>query len=263
MILNKFSNNSFRTLLPALSLMLLALSVFCCKKTANINANKAFVNVIHTAYNTGPVTLEFGGVPLFTTPLPFGSSSGTTANPYDTTTAGVEDLQLFQDSVLLLSGNTALQQAAYYSLFVYDTLNQSSLGVLIFQNNQGSRTDTLTYIRYLNFVPGSKIGLKVVYSRDTTGFVKASSRDTVNIGPSFFVGYNPNPAIYKFSTVHIGKNEIYAFTDSANPRFDSSNFRHMGSLQFDSTKNYNVFLQGFADTLSGVNSFQLKSVLIN
>jgi hypothetical protein len=278
MILNKFrqirSRVSFAKV-QTFSWLILVLSLFCCKKTVNINANKAFVNVIHTAYNAPAVLISFGGVSLFSTPLAFGQSTGTDANPYDTTTAGVQELQLFLGSspTPSLAGNTALQQQAYYSLFVYDTLNQNSIKIIVFQNSVGSRTDTFTYIRYLNFSPGSTIGIKVVYPRDTTGLIKASAQDTVNIPASAFVGYNPNPAAYGFSTVHIGYNNIYAYIDSANPRldslnpaFDSANFRYLGPLNFDSTINYNVFLQGFLDSTSGGNLFQmiqLKSFTIN
>jgi hypothetical protein len=268
MILNKFRERggyvSFAKI-KTLSLLLMMVSLYCCKKTINADANKSFVNVIHVAYNTGPITMSFGGIPLFSTPLAFGQSSGTGSNPYDTTTAGVQELQLFvpPSTVPPLAGNTALQQQSYYSIFVYDSLDQASLKLIVFQNSAGSRTDTFTYIRYLNFSPGTTIGLKVVYPRDTTGYIKASAQDTVNIPLSPFVGYNPNPADYYFSTVHIGTNNIYAFVDSSNPRIDSSNFRFLGPMQFDSTLNYNVYLQGFLDSLSGANMFELKSFLIN
>jgi hypothetical protein len=267
MILNKF-RRIFRGRPGTLILLFFAINLFSCKKTANINANKAYVNVTHTAYNAGKITLNFDGVPLFPDSLAFGETTGNSNNPYDTTTAGVHDLQVLTDTVVI-SGNTALQQGAYYSMFVYDTLDIRTLSVIIFQNSHGAGTDTTTYIRFLNFTPGSRIGIKVVYPRDTTGKIKASYRDTVNIGPSNFVGYNPNPSIYGFSPVHIGKNDIYAFRDSArpyrdpvDPSKDSSNFIRMGSLTFDSTRNYNVYLQGFPFT-TGTDSFQVKSVLIN
>ncbi len=270
MILNKF-RHIFRGRSGALILLFLAINQFSCKKTANINSNKAFVNVTHTAYETGPLTLNFDGVALFPDSLGFGKTTGNSFSPYDTTTAGVHDLQVIlnaKDSVLI-SGNTALQQGAYYSMFVYDTLDTRTISVIIFQNSHGAGTDTTSYIRFLNFTPSSRIGIKVVYPRDTTGKIKASYRDTVNIGPSNFVGFNPDPTKYGFSGVHIGKNDIYAFFDSArpyrdpvDPRKDSSNFIRMGSLTFDSTRNYNVYLQGFPFT-TGTDSFQVKTVLIN
>ena len=268
MILNKF-RPVFRGRPWTLTLLVFAINLSSCKKTANINANKAFVNVTHTAYNTGPLTLNFDGVPLFADPLAFGETSGNSTNPYDTTTAGVHDSQVLLNDTVVISGNTALQQGAYYSMFVYDTLNTRTISVILFQNSHGPGTDTTTYIRFLNFTPGSRIGIKVVYPRDTTGKIKASYRDTVTIGLSYFVGYNPNPTIYGFTGVHIGKNDIYAFVDSAkpyrdpvDPSKDSSNFIRMGSLTFDSTRNYNVYLQGFPLT-TGADSFQVKSVLIN
>jgi hypothetical protein len=268
MILNKF-RHIYPVRSRAVILLFFAINLFSCKKTANINSNKAYVNVTHTAYETGPVTLKFDGVLLFPDPLAFGQTTGNSANPYDTTTAGVHDLQVLLNDTAVISGNTALQQGSYYSMFVYDTLNTRTISVIIFQNSHGAGTDTTSYIRFLNFTPGSRIGIKVVYPRDTTGKIKASYRDTVNIGPSNFVGYNPNPTIYGFSGVHIGKNDIYAFVDSAkpyrdpvDPNKDSSNFIRMGSLTFDSTRNYNVYLQGFPLT-TGADSFQVKSVLIN
>ena len=274
MILNKF-RQFFRGRSGTLILLFFAINLFSCKKTANINANKAYVNVTHAAYRTGPLTMNFDGVQLFPDSLAFGRTTGNSSSPYDTTTAGVHDLQVLlnaNDSVLI-SGNTALQQGAYYSMFVYDTLDTRTISVILFQNSHGAGTDTTSYIRFLNFTPGSKIGIKVVYPRDTTGKIKASYHDTVNIGPgnvaSNFVGYNPNPTIYGFTGVHIGKNDIYAFLDSSkpyrdpsDPSKDSSNFIRMGSLTFDSTKNYNVYLQGFPRT-TGADSFQVKSVLIN
>jgi len=265
MILNKFNPGSLCYRIKAFSLTLLVISLICCKKTANINANKAFINVTHTAYNAGPIILEFDGIPLFTEPLSYGQTTENPNSPYDTTTAGVQYLQVLINDSPIISGNTALQQANNYSLFVYDTLNQKTIHVIVFQDYQGNRTDTFTYIRYLNFTPGSAFGLLVVFPRDTTGVnAKASYRDTINISPSLFVGYNPNPSDYGISTVHIGKNNVFAYVDSARPAgVDSTNFWYMGSYTFDSTKNYNVFLQGYPDTLSGPDTFRLKSIRLN
>ena len=44
MILSKFSSVSLAARLKTISLQLIALSLFSCNKTANINANKSFVN---------------------------------------------------------------------------------------------------------------------------------------------------------------------------------------------------------------------------
>lgn len=261
MILNKFPEICGGRS-TSLMLLFLAINLFSCKKTANSNANKAYVNFTHVAYQTGPLSVTFNGSLLYTPPLAFGQTTGNSMSPYDTTTAGVHDMQVILNDTVLISGNTALQQSSYYSAFVFDTLNTKTIGVIILQNSHGAGTDTTTYIRYMNFTPGSKIGIMVVFPRDTTGKIKASKRDTVNTGLSYFVGYNPNPSIYGFIPVHIGKNDIYAYADSAKPRPDSSNFIRMGSLQFDSTKNYNVYLQGFPFA-TGADSFQVKSVLIN
>ena len=89
-------------------------------------------------------------------------------------------------------------------------------------------------------------------------------RDTVNTGLSSFVGYNPNPAAYTFGHfAHIGTNQVIAYVDSARPRPDSSNWRRLGTLQFDSTKFYNIYLQNYFYPKAGQDTLQLKTVRLN
>src|SRR5271165_6365017 len=118
MILNKFNAVSFFHHLKAFSLQLLALGLFSCSKTANSHQNKAFIGVTHVAYGLGPVKITLSGISLFPVPLAFGQSSGIAGgNPYDTTTAGIQDLAVYQGTVSpppFISGNAAFQQGNYY-----------------------------------------------------------------------------------------------------------------------------------------------------
>jgi hypothetical protein len=265
MILNKFSNFSIARKLKSFSLQLLALSLFSCYKTANINANKAFVALTHVAYGVGSLNIALDGENLLPNRIPFGTTSGTPGSPYDTTTSRISQMQLMGDTVLL-AGNAAFQQAEYYSIFAYDALNINTIAILILQDNLVIPKDTLVNFRFLNFSPGSTIGIRLIYTHDTTittilDTIHISVRDTVNISPSPFVGYNPNPVSYPFNhTAHIGKNQVFAFVDSARPAADSSNFRSLGALQLDSTKSYNIYLQGYFNAGSGQDSLQIKSV---
>jgi hypothetical protein len=276
MIFNKFGPLSLCNKLKALSFQLLALSLFSCNKSANINANKSFVGLTHVAYGVGPISLTVNGTLLFSNPLAFGFTTGVDGNPYDTTISRISDMNIFlaQDTSMSIHGNAAFQQGSHYSVFFFDTLDSRSITLIILQDNPPVRYDTLTTIRFMNFSPGSSIGLKLIYTKDyfINDTFPVSVRDTTIIGFSSFVAYNPNPAIYTFNQiVHIGTNQIFAFTDSSNPRIDSANpsldsanFIRLDSLQFDSTKSYNVYLQGFLDSsISQQNKLQIKSVRVN
>jgi hypothetical protein len=273
MILNKSRPGSLTSIFRAISIQILIFSLFSCNKSANINANKAFVGLTHVAYGVGPVGLTLDGTPLFTTPLAFGSFTGVQGYPYDTTVSRVTEMNLFlaQDSSMHISGNAAFQQGGRYSIFFYDSLDSRSLSLIILQDNPPTIYDTFTTIRFMNFSPGSSYGLKFIYKNDyvihdqilDTDFV-ISVRDTINTPLSPFVGYNPIPGEYTFSQyVHIGWNQVYAFMDSINPTIDSSNFIKLDSLQFDSLKNYSIYLQGFRDSTTSQNKFQIKSVRVN
>ena len=237
-----------------LAFQLLVLAVFSCSKTANSNENKAYVGVSHVAYGTGPLTLTLNADSLQSVPLPFGYTSGYPGSPaYDTATAGIGDLAIYEGTKNLLSGNAAFQQGAHYSVFAYDSLNSSSISVIIFQNSQPVRTDTFTYIRYLNFSPGPT----------AWGLLMVNAKIAQTIGTVNFIGKNVNPSFYSFTRVHIGNFQVFAYTDSARPNPDSSNFRSLGSIQIDSTINYNVYLQGFRDSSSGPDTLALKSIPVN
>jgi hypothetical protein len=241
------------------------LSVFSCNKSANSNANKAFVALAHIAYEVGALNLTLNGDSLLPSRVPFGNTSGQPGYPYDTATSRVSEMQLLENTVLL-TGNAAFQQGAHYSIFAYDTLNVNTIALLILQDNLTIPPDTVSYFRFLNFSPSSQIGIRLIYTNDTTiqDTIHISIRDTVDVSPSLFVGYNPNPASYPFNhRAHVGNNQVFAWVDSVRPRPDSSNFRRLGKLQFDTTKSYNIYLQGYFHPSSAQDTLTVKSVQLN
>ncbi len=269
MILNKSKPVFLSGKIKTFGLQLLVLGLFCCNKSTTNVADKSFVGLTHVAYGLGPLGMTIDGIPLFSTPLSFGNTSGVDGNPYDTTISRVSAMNIFltQDTSMNINGNAAFQQGNHYSIFFFDTLDSRSVSLIILQDNPPVIYDTFTTIRFMNFSPGTSFGLKFIYTKDyfVNDTFPISVRDTINTPLNPFVGYNPNPSIYTFSQyVHIGMNQIFAYTDSVNPRPDSSNFIRLDSLQFDSTKNYNVYLQGFRDSAgSSQNKFQIKSVRVN
>jgi hypothetical protein len=265
MILNKFSAVSFFRKCKTLSVQLLAIGLFSCSKSSNPNAFNSYISLTHVAYGVGPVNVVLSTNnqdSLFPAGIAFGQTSGTSGHLYSTALAGVQELSLYQGGVVLKQGNSAFQQQAYYNIFIYDSLIQSTASLIIFQSNQPIRTDTFTYVRYLNFSPGdTSWGLKLINNRKDIPYYA----DTVTFAFSSFVGYNPSPTYsgYNFIQVRTGNYNVFAFRDSVNPAPDSSNFVPLGVLQIDSLVNYNIYLQGFYRLDTTVNKFQLISVPLN
>jgi hypothetical protein len=276
MILNKSKPGSLSGKIKTFVLQLIALSLFSCNKSTINFADKSFVGLTHVAYGVGPLGMTIDGTPLFSTPLSFGLTTGTDGNPYDTAISRVSEMNIFlaQDTSVNIHGNAAFQQGNHYSIFFFDTLDSRSVSLIILQDNPPIIYDTVTTIRFMNFSPGTSYGLKFIYTKDyfINDTILVSVRDTINTPLNPFIGYNPNPSIYTFNQyVHIGANQVFAYTDSVNPRvdlinpnLDSANFIKLDSLQFDSLKNYNIYLQGFRDSAgSSQNKFQIKSVRVN
>ena len=123
----------------------------------------------------------------------------------------------------------------------------------MFQDRLGDNVGT--YYRFLNFTPGYSLGLYLT-----------NKIDTFTINPVEYLGYNPQPTAYPFYTLHYrtGRYGIRVFYDSANYNVDSSNVRQLtDSLEFDSTKVYNIYLQGFYHSSSGPDSLSLRTVRLN
>ena len=249
MILNKFSPVFFSYRLKSLILQLLAISLFSCNKSADVNANKAFIGLTHVAYGVGPLTTTLDGTPLYSGTISFGHSTGDSLNAYDTATSRISNMVIQENVITLLSGNSAFQQQGRYSIFVYDSLDKKSIHLIILQDYPIGHPDTITNIRYMNFSPGSTIGIYLTNARDTI----------TQYSPKNFVGYNPNPSLYVFTAVHIGNYGVIAYEDSIN----SMHSWKLDSLLIEAGINYNVYVQGFTDSVSDTNKLKLKSVPLN
>jgi hypothetical protein len=264
MILNKFSSVTLSGRLKTLTLQLIALSLFSCNKTSNINSNKAFVALTHVAYNVGAINLTLNGKNLFPNSLSFGETTGYPGNPYDTTISQVSSMNIFlaQDTSANISGNAAFRQGAYYSIFFFDSLDNNSVSLIILQDNPSFRNDTFTNYRFMNFSPGdSTWGLKLINNRKDNPY----AADTVVIPASVFVGFNNIPSAYPFSLIRSGNYSAFAFTGSQNPTSDTTHFVSLGNIQIDSLVNYYIYLQGFYGVTDSLdpNRFQLKWTPLN
>jgi hypothetical protein len=266
MILNKFRSISLSGRLKSFSLQLLALGLFSCNKTANINANKSFVGLTHLAYNVGAIRLTLNGKYLFPFPdsLSFGNTTGIPGNPYDTTVSQVSLMNIFlaQDTTSNVVGNAAFRQGAQYSVFFFDSLDGRSISLIIMQDNPTIRTDTFTNYRYMNFSPGDTTwGLKLINNRKDIPY----AADTVIIQPGVFVGFNNNPSAYPFELIRSGNYRAFAFSGTTDPASDTSHFVSLGNIQIDSLVNYYIYLQGFYGVTDSLNPnrFHLNWIPLN
>src|SRR5436305_5775759 len=178
MILREFNRFFSSSGLRALSLQLLALSIFSCDKTANISANKANVSFTHVAYGVGPLTLKINGDTVFSA-IPYDSATG---YPYGIVTSQVSNTTIFENTDSFLTGFSSFRQGANYSIYIYDTLDKSSRSMIILQDNPPLNSDTTISIRYLNFTPSSLIGLLLINTRHSVSVAS----DTVVISPADF-----------------------------------------------------------------------------
>ncbi len=255
MILNKFSSASLAARLKTICLQLIALSLFSCNKTANISANKAFVSFMHVAYHVEPLTLKINDSTLFLA-IPYDSATG---HPYGTVTSQISNTSVFENNDSFLSGFSSFRQGAFYSIYVYDTLDRNSKSMIILQDNPPLNTDSTVSIRYMNFTPSSLIGLLLINKRQDIPF----AGDTIVISPAPFVGLNNNPAAYIFRPILAGIYDVFAFTDSTRAAPDSANIRFMGNFPFSITSNYNFILMGFGNDTAGQYKLQFKPVALN
>jgi hypothetical protein len=262
MILNKFSLSFFGSKSWRSSFWLLVFVVFACNKSTIYNDTKSYVTVIHTAYGLDPVKVTVQGDTLSTLPVAFGQYSGYPNNRYDTIIAGVVNLELVTGSTAILQGNLAFQQGARYSMFVYDTLDARSTRLLVLQDNLTTRTDTFTYVRFINFTPASSFSFLLTDSTnrqiDSLGNT-IPIVDTIKTPYLIYAGYNQNPGFYTFMRVRLGYYKLQVTENYLDP----SAFIQLDSLHIDSLKIYNIYLQGFKDTVTGVNKFQVKSMPLN
>ena len=218
-----------------------------CNKSSKVHENKAFVTITNTSPGSSPIdVISDGSSILGGTILSYNQTTGTPGKPYIQATAGVSQLAVTEGMETVLKGNTAFQQGLYYSLFVYDTLTNDSLKLFILQDNLQTRTDTFTYVRFINFSPGTFLNLLLT-----------NDKDTVGTGFMPYAGNKLNPTDYYYQILRIGSYGVRAFRDTL-----YANSVPLDSLQIDSTKIYTVFLQGFPDS-TGKDSLMLKSIQHN
>jgi hypothetical protein len=205
-----------------------------CEKNTDSAANKAFLSITHVAPNVLALDVYQAGIKLTTTgKISYGSSSGMPGDPYLAAVSGTHTLKVTpNDSLYFLSGNIFMQSNLHYSMFIYDTLQAGKVQAIILEDALTAPVDTLSAIRFLNFV------------NDTTALtvVLLNSTDTVSLGSNSYVGYDPTALKYSaFGNLKSGRYNILIGADST--------LLYNDSLILDGGKMYTVYSQGLLGSI--------------
>lgn len=172
--------------------MFIAITLFfsaCLKNMDNTDSGpKAGLSVTNLVLNADPVDIYVNETKVNTTALTFGSTTGNSMNPYIPVAAGTHTLQVNAAVQTVLQKNVSLQAAKRYSLYLFDTLKNNNVRVILLSDDTTS-TDTLARVRFLHFVPG----------RDTLSAILYSGTSGFQVTDTYFGNYNLPDAEVPFS----------------------------------------------------------------
>ncbi|MFI5153742.1 MAG: DUF4397 domain-containing protein [Chitinophagales bacterium] len=218
-----------------------------CAKNIDSVANKAFIMVANVAPNTQSMNVYFNGENLTpTAALDFGSFSGSQGSPYLTAISGTHNITLGPDiTTHYINGNVNLEQNAFYSLFIYDTLQAGNLKSLILFDHLNPLDTIYSAVRFMNFCPDT-----VIFSLLLTNAV-----DTIPLANAPYVGSSPDPNNYSpFRLIPYGIYNLAISVDSVVIFNDS--------LNFSSGKNYSLYSRGFING-SGSDTLAVGKIQLN
>jgi len=213
---------------------LIAVFFLCvdCNKNIDALANKAYLSVTNISPNAPSLDILFDGNKLNTAgQLPYDSTTGAPGNPYLIAVAGIHNFQLTSGSQPFVNGSIALLQLHHYSLFIYDSINNNTLKTLIVEDVLNNPSDTLSFVRVLNFSDTS-LSISMTNATDTVRPVFARNITT-----------STNPTSFGYSHIKQGSYHINAAVD-ANTVLD------LDSLSVSGGKIYTVFIKGPARSTS-------------
>jgi hypothetical protein len=156
----------------AISVMIVALLFSACLKNEDNTAEgpKGQLAVINVSFNTAAIDLTVDKNKVTTTPVAFGTASGSAGNNYLSVQAGLRQMLLTGASATYLDKMYAVDANKYYSMFVFDTMKNNLANVYIL-NDDTTTVDTLAKARFFHFIPGkdtlSALLIKTNTSTDT------------------------------------------------------------------------------------------------
>ena len=180
---------------------ILMLGIMACEKNSESAANKSYLSITHAAFSVAPLDFYFEGNKL--TPsgkLSYGSTTGSPGSPYLAAIAGTHGFKATpDDTVFYIDGNINLLQSNYYSLFVFDSVREGKLKNLLLQDKLNAPVDTMSSVRFLNFVDTT---MNVYMIRASPA---PTAADSLALFGRTYAGINQSPtSLARFSNIHAG-----------------------------------------------------------
>lgn len=223
-----------------------------CNKSIDSSGKQASLSVTNAAPGIASLNVLFENN-KFADQLAFGTTTGTSGNPYLSTISGVHNFKAGPDDEhFYIDGNIGLLANKYYSVFIYDTLNNGKLRTLLLQDGLSAPVDTISSIRVLDFFRDTARLQVVVINTDTT-----YALDTVRLTTSYIgANLNPDPSLFSSFNYRIrsGPCHVQVLRDSSLVLTDSF------SLQ--GGKLYTLYSKGFNNG-SGADTLGLKLIQHN
>ena len=179
---------------------------WACTKDLSTPGGKANLSISNFSSNRQPFKATIDATLITTDTLGANQTSGTQGNPYMEALPGVHQFGLTPDGTTFFGkGNLSLTANTHYSIFVFDSLTQTSVSNFILKDNLPIITDTFAAYRFLNLSPDdSDINLQLIKGTDTLYTLHT-------VYPGWL---SSTSGLASFRTIPSGNYGINLFTDS-------------------------------------------------
>ncbi len=165
--LNLTVHHTFKNIL--IPIFTLGILFFSCKKTDGDITGTAEVALVNAAYGVGPVDLFTSSINITSTPVAFGTISGTGDDPYINVNAGLRNFRLLTATTELYNANFNIGLNKSYSLLLFDSINNAGgLRTLLIKDDLSIPDSGNAAIRFLHLSrDAGEIDLMMVSASDT------------------------------------------------------------------------------------------------
>lgn len=223
-----------RTLKVASVLALAGISITACKKKSDNTPDivVSYLQVIHASPKTAEVTVNVNEKKhqQKTTYL-------ATEKPYVMLEAGKDlPVKLTSGSNIVADGKFSFDNAANYSLFIYDTLKSNKLKFVILKDIISNPGAAKTNIRFLHLSPNTTlVDIDIFKGTDSTRLIKATA----------YIGNSTDAAtLAPFKTIASGKYRVKVKTQAGNK---TVTLLDIPSVQLDEQKTVSLLLKGLSN----------------
>lgn len=134
----------------------------CLKNSDNFeNGPKAQVLISNYVVNNAVFDVSFDNSSLTATPLSFGSGTGSSTDLYVNLVAGMHTIVINSGNKVVVDNVFSLSANRRYSFFLYDTLKNDSLKILMLTDDVVP-VDTMAKSRFIQFIPNDSLTITTI-----------------------------------------------------------------------------------------------------